>query len=176
MTRHANCVVSIMFAKIARVAVVALVPGLADPRPAVVSSRKVNRLAAPWVLMPHIPALVLRVAHVLPLVAINVHTTQVRAMIISATAPKVHARRVLQAIVRKVIAHHFKIVVRVRREIAHKVIARRIKTAVLALKVIVHKATVLTKTVAHAHHVRPMLTRLNSVAGMYPMASIQAHV
>jgi len=93
MTKHANCVVSIMFAKIVRVAAVAPVPALADPRPAAVSSQKVNPLVARWEPMQRIRALAHHVAmHARPSVK-NVPTTQAHATTVSATAPKLLVRR-----------------------------------------------------------------------------------
>jgi hypothetical protein len=177
MTKHANCVVLIMFAKIARVAAVALELALADPRPAVVSSLKANRSAVRWEPMQRILALVRRVAmRALPLVK-NALTTLAHAMTILATAPKVLVRRVLPEIVRKVIVRHFKIVVRVRKATAHKVIVRPIKIVVPALKATVHRVIVrLTKTVARVHRVARIAIQPNSVAGMCPMVSIPAHV
>ena len=181
MMKHANCVVSIMFARIVRVAAVAvLVPVLAVQN-RVVSSRKENRSVARWEPTQRIRVLVLRVAPAQHL-ARNVHTTPVLATIISATVLKVpmaivvRVRPAHKVIVRKATVLRIKTVARALQEIARKVIVRRIRTVALAHKVIVHREIVrLTKIVAHVHHVRPMPTRPNSVAGTCPMVSIQAH-
>jgi len=175
MTKHANCDVSIMFAKIVRVAVVVLVPALADPRQAAASSQKASHLVAPWAPMQRIQALVrLGAMHVLPSVK-NALITLVHAMITSATEPKVHVRRVLPVIARKVTAHPSKTVALVLREIAHKVIVRLTRTVARAHREIARKATAHIKIAARVRPVRPMPTRLNSAAGMCLMVSIQAH-
>ena len=175
MTKHANCVVSIMFAKIVRVAVVALVPALADPRPAAASSQKASHSVVRWVPMQRIQALVRHVAmHVLPSVK-NARITLAHAMTISATAPKVPAHHVLPEIVHKATAHRFKIVVHVLREIAHKVIVRLTRTVARVHREIVRKATAHIKIAARVHRARPTPTRPNFAAGMCPMVLIQAH-
>ena len=175
--KHANCVVSTMFAKTVRVAPVAvLVLVLAVQKRAAVSSQKANPSVARWVPMQRIRVPVLRVLAALPL-ARSVRTTPVRVTIISATAPKRLVHHVLPEIVHKVIVRHFKIVVRARRVIAHKVIVRLTRIVVRDLKAIVHKVTALRiRTVARVHHARQMPTQPNSAAGMCPMVSIPAHV
>jgi hypothetical protein len=177
MTKHANCVVSIMFAKIVRVAAVAPVPALADPRPAAVSSQKVNPLVARWEPMQRIQELAHHVAmHARPSVK-NVPTTQAHATTISATAPKLLVRRVLQAIAHKVIVHHFKIVARVHKVIARRVTVLRIKIVVRARREIVHKVIVQhSKIAAPARRAARIAIRPNSAAGMCPMVSTLAHV
>lgn len=175
MTKHASCVVSIMSAKTVRAAVAALAPALADPRPAAASSQKASHLVVRWVPTQRIQALVRHVAiHVLHSVK-NARITLAHAMIISATAPKVHVRRVLPEIVHKATAHHFKIVVPVRREIARKVIVRLTRTVARVHREIVRKATVRIKIAARVHRARPTPTRPNFAAGTCPMVSIPAH-
>jgi len=164
-----------MFAKIVRVAVVALVPAPADPRQAAASSQKASHLVAPWAPMQRIQALVRHVAmHVLPSVK-NARITLVHAMIISATAPKVHVRRVQPVIARKATAHLSKTVALVLREIVLKVIVRLTRTVVHARREIVRKATAHIKIAVHARHVRPTPIRPNSAVGMYQMVLIPAH-
>lgn len=98
-------------------------------------------------------------------------------MTILVTALKVLVRHVLPEIARKVIVRHFKTVAHVRKGIALRETARRIKIVAHALREIAHKVSVRRiKTAVRVHHARQMLTPLNSVVGMCPMALIPAHV
>ena len=176
MTKHASCAVLIMFAKTVH-AVAAGVPvrALAVQKPAAVSSRKASHSAVRWAPMQRILALAHHVAMHVPPSVKNARITLVRAMTITATAPKLHESRALQEIVRKVIDRHFKIAVHVRREIAHKGIVRLTRTVARVHREIVRKATVRIKIAARVHRARPTPTRPNFAAGMCPMVLIPAH-
>jgi hypothetical protein len=121
--------------------------------------------------MQRIPAAERRVAMLVRPSVKNAPITLAHVMTTSATEPKRRAHHVLLEIAHKVTAHHFKIEDRVRR-----VIVRLIKTEVRAHREIVRKANAHPiKIAARALPAHPMPTRQNSVAGMYPMVSIQAH-
>ena len=166
MMKHANCVVSIMFAKIVRVApAVVPAPVLAVQKQAAVSSQKESHLVARWVPTQHIQVRGHRVAMRALLLVKSVLTMLDHAMIISAIVPRRLVRRVPQEIAHQEIVRRIKTVGPVRR-----VIVRHTKIVARALKASVHRANVLRiKIVARGHPAHRTPIQRSSVAGTCPM-------
>jgi len=168
--KRANYVVLTTYGKIVLVAAAALVPVPAD-RSQAASSPKANHSAARWAPMRHILAHARREAMRALRLARKGLTTPVLVTILG-IVPKALAHHVLQEIAHKAIVRPIKTVVRVRKVIALRVIARHFKIVARVLRVIVLRIRI----VARAHLAHRMPTLPNSVAGMCPMVSIQAHV